>query len=85
MVNSNDVPGAAPQYRVYAVKYAERDARRPEHFIGGDPHGTSMPMDYFVWAIVGDDDLRFPVAFPGLDGIAVRLDGSDGGDDHIRR
>lgn len=45
MVNSNDVPGAAPQYRVYAVKYA----------------------------------------FPGLDGIAVRLDGSDGGDDHIRR
>ncbi len=55
MVSSNDVPGTAPQYRVYAVKYAERDARRPEHFIGGDPHDTSMPMDYFVWAIVGDD------------------------------
>ena len=38
---------------VYAVKYAERDARRPEHFLGGDPHDAPMPMDYFVWAIVG--------------------------------
>jgi hypothetical protein len=42
-------------YRVYALKYAERDARRAEHFIGGDPHDAPMPMDYFVWAIVGDD------------------------------
>ena len=42
-------------YAAYAVKYAERAARRPEHFIGGDPHDTPMDMDYFVWAIVGDD------------------------------
>ena len=42
-------------HRVYAVKYAERDARRPEHFLGGDPHDVAMPMDYFVWAIVGPD------------------------------
>ena len=42
-------------YRVYAVKYAERDARRPEHFLGGDPHDVAMPMDYFVWAVVGPD------------------------------
>ena len=41
-------------YEVFAVKYAERDARRPEHFIGGDPHDVPMPMDYFVWAIVGN-------------------------------
>jgi glyoxylase-like metal-dependent hydrolase (beta-lactamase superfamily II) len=40
-------------YEVFAVKYAERDARRPEHFLGGDPHDVPMPMDYFVWAIVG--------------------------------
>ena len=39
--------------QVYAVKYAERDARRTEHFLGGDPHDAPMPMDYFVWAIVG--------------------------------
>jgi glyoxylase-like metal-dependent hydrolase (beta-lactamase superfamily II) len=42
-------------YEVYAVKYAERDARRPEHFLGGDPHDGPMPMDYFVWAVVGGD------------------------------
>jgi glyoxylase-like metal-dependent hydrolase (beta-lactamase superfamily II) len=42
-------------FQVYAVKYAERDGRRSEHFIGGDPHDAPMPMDYFVWAIVGPD------------------------------
>ena len=43
-----------PSYEVYAIKYAQRDARRPEHFIGGDPHDVSMPMDYFIWLIQGD-------------------------------
>jgi glyoxylase-like metal-dependent hydrolase (beta-lactamase superfamily II) len=41
------------RYQVYAIKYAERDGRRAEHFLGGDPHDGPMPMDYFVWAIVG--------------------------------
>jgi glyoxylase-like metal-dependent hydrolase (beta-lactamase superfamily II) len=50
------VPDDVPRYQVYAVKYAERDAVRGEHFLGGDSdHDTPMPMDYFVWAIVGDD------------------------------
>jgi len=40
-------------YDVYAMKYAERDAVRGEHFIGGDPHDDApMPMDYFVWAVI---------------------------------
>lgn len=38
-------------YEIYAIKYATRDARRPVHFLGGDPHDTPMPMDYFVWLI----------------------------------
>jgi glyoxylase-like metal-dependent hydrolase (beta-lactamase superfamily II) len=42
-------------FRVYALKYAERDARRSEHFIGGDPDDAPMPMDYFVWAAVGPE------------------------------
>lgn len=43
-----------PTYEVYAVKYAERDGVRGEHFLGGDPRPTdAMPMDYFVWAVVG--------------------------------
>ncbi|MFN0069926.1 MAG: N-acyl homoserine lactonase family protein [Chloroflexota bacterium] len=43
-----------PNYEVFAIKYAERDARRAEHFIGGDPHDAPMPMDYFVWLIRND-------------------------------
>ena len=46
-----------PVYEVFAIKYAERDARRPEHFIGGDPHDGPMPMDYFIWLIRNDDRL----------------------------
>ncbi len=42
-------------YEVFAVRYARRDASRAEHFVGGDPHDGPMPMDYFVWAVVGPD------------------------------
>ena len=42
-------------FAVYAVKYAERPARRPEHFHGGDPHDALMPMDYFVWAAISPE------------------------------
>ena len=37
------------EYELFALRYATRQARRPEHFIGGDPHDGPMPMDYFVW------------------------------------
>src|ERR1043165_6339100 len=40
-----------PVYEVYALKYAERDGRRPAHFVGGDPHDLPMPMDYFIWLV----------------------------------
>jgi glyoxylase-like metal-dependent hydrolase (beta-lactamase superfamily II) len=42
-----------PTYEIYAIRYARRDARRQDHFIGGDPHDAPMPMDYFVWAAIG--------------------------------
>src|SRR5579875_681747 len=44
----------APEYEVFALRYARRDAMRSEHFIGGDPHDGPMPMDYFVWLIRGE-------------------------------
>jgi glyoxylase-like metal-dependent hydrolase (beta-lactamase superfamily II) len=51
-----DAPAAdTPRYEVYAVKYAQRPARRPDHFVGGDPHDEPMDMDYYVWAVVGPD------------------------------
>lgn len=46
-----------PEYEVFALRYAHREARRAEHFIGGDPHDGPMPMDYFLWVIRGDGRL----------------------------
>ena len=44
-----------PDYKIFAIKYATRDARRADHFVGGDPHDGPMPMDYFTWVIVGPE------------------------------
>lgn len=44
---------AEPDYELFAIRYATRDARRAEHFIGGDPHDGQMPMDYFIWVARG--------------------------------
>ena len=38
-----------PQYELFAIRYATRDAKRSANFLGGDPHDAPMPMDYFVW------------------------------------
>jgi len=46
---------ASDSYQIYAVRYAHNDRRASENFLQGDPHdNTPMPLDYFVWAIVGD-------------------------------
>ncbi len=38
-----------PEYELFALRYARRDAMRRDHFIMGDPQDEPMPMDYFVW------------------------------------
>jgi len=49
---------SAPQYEVYAIKYAHHARRIAENFIGGPPGGDAhdgpMPLDYFVWLIRGE-------------------------------
>jgi glyoxylase-like metal-dependent hydrolase (beta-lactamase superfamily II) len=42
-----------PEYEIFAIRYATREARRADHFIGGDPHDAPMPMDYFTWLVRG--------------------------------
>jgi glyoxylase-like metal-dependent hydrolase (beta-lactamase superfamily II) len=44
---------ALPEYEVYALRYAMREARRADNFIGGDPHDSPMPMDYYTWIAIG--------------------------------
>lgn len=46
------MPEALPEYALYAIRYATRQAQRRDHFMGGDPHEAPMPMDYYVWAAV---------------------------------
>lgn len=42
-------------YQVHAIRYATHARTAAANFLGGDPHDEPMPMDYFVWAIVGCD------------------------------
>src|SRR5947209_6620038 len=46
---------ALPEYELFASRYATREARRADHFIGGEPHDGPMPMDYFVWVAKGPE------------------------------
>src|SRR5207342_1514301 len=39
---------------VYAIKYSHQERRSSANFIGGDSHDVPMPLDYFVWAVVGE-------------------------------
>lgn len=36
-------------FEVFAIRYASVERRAAENFIGGDPHDSGMPMDYFIW------------------------------------
>ena len=53
--------GASPEYELFALRYATRDAKRSAHFLGPapgtDPHDAPMPMDYFVWLARGPDGI----------------------------
>jgi len=40
-------------YEVFAIRYGRHDRLASANFIGGDPHDGPMPLDYYVWAIVG--------------------------------
>ena len=44
-----------PRYQVYALRYATREGRRQDNFIGGDPHDGPMPMDYFCWLAISEE------------------------------
>jgi glyoxylase-like metal-dependent hydrolase (beta-lactamase superfamily II) len=70
------------QYEVFAIRYATRQARRAEHFIGGDPHDGPMPMDYFVWVAKNADravviDIGFTAESGGKRGRTLTRDPID--------
>ncbi len=38
-------------YQIRAIKYASLMRRTTDNFIGGDPHDSDMPLNYYVWVI----------------------------------
>ncbi len=60
-------------YEIYAVKYAHHDRPARDNFLGGDPHEVNMPLDYYVWAIVGKE--RTFVVDMGFDQVQADLRG----------
>ena len=62
-------------YQIYAVRYAHHHRTARENFYGGDPHDGPMPLDYFVWAIVGED--RTMVFDTGFDAAMAKKRGRD--------
>jgi glyoxylase-like metal-dependent hydrolase (beta-lactamase superfamily II) len=40
-------------HEIFAIKYGHHPRPASENFLGGDSHDVNMPLDYFVWAIVG--------------------------------
>lgn len=42
------------KWEIYAVRYGHHERRASANFLGGDPHDGPMPLDYYVWAIVGE-------------------------------
>ena len=40
-------------HEIFAIKYGRHERKKAENYIGGDPHDTSEPIDYYVWAITG--------------------------------
>src|SRR5579872_4409210 len=44
---------AAPEYEVYALRYAHAPQSAIRHFLLPNPHDGPMAMDFYVWAIRG--------------------------------
>src|SRR5262245_44810783 len=67
-----------PVHEVFALKYAQRDGRRPLHFVGGDPHDVPMPMDYFIRVVRNAErtvlvDTGFDAAMAGAQALSRHI------------
>ena len=60
-------------YEVYAIKYGHHDRPARENFLDGRGDDHNMPLDYFLWAIVGQD--RSFVVDCGFDEVTGRARG----------
>jgi len=57
-------------YQIHAIRYGHLERNAAANFIGGDEHDGPMPLDYFVWAIVGKGSTY--ILDTGFDAAAAR-------------
>lgn len=62
-------------YQIYAVRYAHHQRTARDNFYGGDPHDGPMPLDYFVWAVIGES--RTLIFDTGFDAAMAKKRGRD--------
>ncbi len=62
-------------YELFAVRYATKMRTDRDVFIGGDLHGSPVPMDYFVWA--ARNDTHTVVIDTGFDATAAKRRGRE--------
>jgi glyoxylase-like metal-dependent hydrolase (beta-lactamase superfamily II) len=63
-------------YEVHAIKYAHHERLAGQNFLPPDPHDHApMPLDYFVWAIVGAG--RTIVLDTGFDEVVAKRRGRE--------
>lgn len=60
-------------YEIYAINYASHDRKMSENFLGGDAHDGPMPLDYYVWVVVGNQ--RTIIVDTGFDERGAKLRG----------
>lgn len=46
------MPSLEP-YKIFCINYGFHERRASENFIGGDEHDGPMPINFYVWAVVG--------------------------------
>jgi glyoxylase-like metal-dependent hydrolase (beta-lactamase superfamily II) len=67
--------GEARPYELYAIRYATAIRNSADVLIGGDPHHSTVPMDYFVW--VARNSLHTIVIDTGFDAVAAAQRGRE--------
>lgn len=46
------MPSLEP-YKIFCINYGFHERRASENFIGGDEHDGPMPINFYVWAVMG--------------------------------
>jgi hypothetical protein len=61
---------AIPEYEIYAMKYAERQADLSTFMLGVEPGRETITIDYVVWLLQGAEPIVVDTGFTPMDRIS---------------